>query len=257
MKWLKKIRESFIAKLKEIMKLLKSIQRPKWLTKQIVRKFSLLLAPFTLYLLVKNPLVLVGGYFPLLFDIEEKKGLRFIMALGANILLRALTITVGIVFFFVGMNYGPHNVLIGSVYIILALLSGFKIPYTFIGILYMNALGYFAFDANYPWFATGFLIFLLLEFLFETKLQLIPFSKRTFGLEYAQLGMKKACGLICLVSLTVVLAVNFVHLISPFNESYAQEAKKYEQIEQRKEKTDRLLELLEKAIEDSNSKIKN
>ena len=223
----------------------------KWVNRKNMRRFTFLLIPLIAQIVatkstgVRIPFVLLGAYFPLLFDMKEKKGMKFVFVMGLNILLRFTAVVGGLIFIILGKDFGTYNITIGIIYILLGLVSGYKMSYSLAGILFLNAYAYFALNEFYSFFAIGFFIFLLLEFLFETKLELIPFSKRTFGLKYVKLGWGKTIGFGLATCMLVVMAVGAISVVKPFNNGYANQKQRYERrVAEEKEKEAKKAELI-------------
>lgn len=207
-----------------------------YLTRKNIRIISFLLLPLLIQLFVFKsnenqtyiPFILIGVYSPLLFNCKNKTT-RYYFVLGLGIFIRLIAFTIGTLFIVIGKDYGTHNITIGIVYVVLSLLSGSKMSYSLTGILLINSLAYFFLNNNYTYFATGFLIFVLLEFLCEQKLELLaPFSRRVFSLEYAKLGVPKSIVLTVLTTALVVSTVSVISFIDPFPKSYAKQQVSYE-----------------------------
>lgn len=214
----------------------------KYLTKNNIRKISIFVIPLLLQFLHYNnfsiPFVLIGAYTPIIFNTKTKTA-RYYFILGLGMLIRFIAITIGILFLVFGKEYS-HNIIIGGIFIILSLLSGSKMPYTLGGILLINSLAYFFLNGNYSQFATGFLIFILVEFMFGELELLAPFSKKKFSIDYKTSGLRKSIA----VSALILTTIGIVSVIEPFGESYAREQIKHERkIERNKENEEFLKKL--------------
>lgn len=210
----------------------------KYLTKNNIRKISIFVIPLLLQFLHYNnfsiPFVLIGAYTPIIFNTKTKTA-RYYFILGLGMLIRFIAITIGILFLVFGKEYS-HNIIIGGIFIILSLLSGSKMPYTLGGILLINSLAYFFLNGNYSQFATGFLIFILVEFMFGELELLAPFSKKKFSIDYKTLGLRKSIAVSALTTLLILTTIGLVSVIEPFGESYAREQIKHERKIERQEK---------------------
>jgi len=215
------------------------------LTKKNIRKISFLLLPLFVQLIIFKrtnnhiPFVLFGAYFPLLFNCE-KKATKYYFMIGLNIFIRFIAIIIGAMFIFIGNDYGTFNITIGTIFIILGITSGNRIPYSLTGILLINSLAYFFLNINYVYFATGFLIFILIEFICGTKLQLLaPFCKHDFSLEYAKVGVPKGIGFTVLTGLLIVTTISIISMTDPFPQSYANQRNIYEGKVERKQQIEK------------------
>lgn len=234
----------------------------KFFTQKNIRRILFFVLPLVAQLIVFQytdssvPYILLGSYFPLLFSegFAHDKSVRYYLMLFVNIAIRLLTFLIGITFVLSGKNLGPHNLTIGILFMILPLLSGLRMSYSLTGIMLLNSVGYFTMNADYRWFAIGFLLFFMIEFLTGTQLELLaPFSKQKFGLEYSNFNLSR--GVLFTVSTfgLVLLAITVITMSSPFEDSYArqqkiydQKVKKQEQIEEKNEEFfEKLLEISE------------
>lgn len=226
---------------KKIMKVFENKRRLVFIILPIITQIAI-----TKITKLKFPYVLIGAYFPLIFDYKDKKSKNYTIVLAMNILLRVLAIVVGLTFILVG-RHGIYNIKIGLIFVILSITSGFRIPYTATGIMFINTITYFVMDEKYPYFATGFLIFLIIEFIFSNKLRLIPFNNRTFSFS-VKMDSKKAFGM-GVVACTLCLAlITGVYMLQPFSSSYALEKQKYQE---------KIMQIQEEQIEETNEKNKD
>lgn len=208
----------------------------KHMTKTNIRKLCFLLLPLIIQLFVfkststRIPYVLIGAYLPLFFNVEKKKNTNYYFMIGLNIATRFIAITTGLVFVIEGRDFGSYNLTIGVIYIFLGIISGNKMPYSLTGILLLNALGYLYLNEYYLYFTIGFLVFVLIEFFCGTKLQLLaPFSKRAFGLEFANIGIPKGMAVVGLTLCLTFMTVAAISMTEPFHDSYANQRSRYEQ----------------------------
>lgn len=151
---------------------------------------------------------------------------------GISLIMRFVALIIGLMFIFVGKDYGTYNIVIGSIFLVFAVISGFKMPYSITGMLLINLLAYFFLNQNYASFASGFMIFIFIEFLFKSDLQLLaPFSKKEFGLEglkFDRTNFKRSIAITALTMILIGSTVGFISLVEPFSKSYANEREKYE-----------------------------
>lgn len=229
-----------------------------YLTRKNIRKISFLLLPLFIQMIVFRsnkgtyiPYILIGAYTPLLFDYKVKTT-RYYFMFGVGLILRFVSLIIGLMFITIGRNYGAFNITIGIVYIIFAVVADVKMPYSITGILLINLLAYFFLNQNYASFASGFMIFVFIEFIFHSNLQLLaPFSKKKFGLEgmkFDKANFRKSIALTVLTTVLIGLTVGFISLVEPFSKSYANERVKYERkIEEKQkieEKNEKFIEML-------------
>ena len=203
-----------------------------------LRKISFILLPLLIQMTVFGnnqgtniPYVLIGAYIPLLFDYKAKTT-RYYFMFGVNLILRFVSLIIGLMFIFIGRNYGMYNIIIGSIFLIFAIIAGIKMPYSITGMILINLLAYFFLNQNYVSFACGFIIFVLIEFISKSDLQLLaPFSKKEFGLEglkFDRTNFKKSIAITVLTMILIGSTVGFISLVEPFSKSYANEREKYE-----------------------------
>lgn len=234
---------------KKIMKVFENKRRLAFIILPIITQIAI-----TKITELKFPYVLIGAYFPLIFDYKDKKSKNYTIVLAMNILLRVLAIVVGLTFILIGRHYGIYNIKIGLIFVILSITSGFRIPYTATGIMFINTITYFVMDEKYPYFATGFLLFIVIEFIFNNKLRLIPFSNRTFSFS-VKMDSKKAFGMGVVTCALCFALITGMYILQPFSSSYALERQKYQekmQIQEEKDK-EKMLKLIEQ-IEETNEK---
>jgi hypothetical protein len=237
------------------------------LTRKNIRKISFLLLPLLVQLFIFKsndsqtyiPFVLIGAYFPLMYNYNVKTTRHYFM-LGLSLLLRFVAIVIGLIFILVGKDYGQFNITIGIIYLVLAVIADNKMPYSLSGILLINALMYFFLNQNYVHFATGFVIFILIEFIFQSNLQLLaPFSKQTFGMEgIGKMSFSKGVTFTVLTTVLIAFTVGLIHLVEPFPKSYANQRLKYERQVAKKqmleEESQRFVELLDEKMLDEINK---
>lgn len=214
------------------------------LTTKNIRKISFLLLPLFIQMLFFRsshsyiPYVLIGAYAPLLFDYKVKTT-RYYFMFGISLIMRFVALIIGLMFIFVGKDYGTYNIVIGSIFLVFAVISGFKMPYSITGMLLINLLAYFFLNQNYASFASGFMIFIFIEFLFKSDLQLLaPFSKKEFGLEglkFDRTNFKRSIAITALTMILIGSTVGFISLVEPFSKSYANEREKYERKVEKKQ----------------------
>lgn len=208
------------------------------LNRKNLRRISFILLPLLIQMTVfRNnqgtniPYVLIGAYTPLLFDYKVKTT-RYYFMFGVNLILRFVSLIIGLMFIFIGKDYGMYNIIIGSIFLVFAIIAGIKMPYSITGMLLINLLAYFFLNQNYVSFACGFMIFVLIEFISKSDLQLLaPFSKKEFGLEglkFDRTNFKRSITITALTMILIGSTVGFISLVEPFSKSYANEREKYE-----------------------------
>ena len=231
-----------------------------YLTRKNIRIISFLLLPLLIQLFVFKsnenqtyiPFILIGAYSPLLFNCKNKTT-RYYFVLGLGIFIRLIAFTIGTLFIVIGKDYGMYNIIIGSIFLVFAIIAGIKMPYSITGMILINLLAYFFLNQNYVSFACGFMIFVFIEFIFHSNLQLLaPFSKKKFGLEgmkFDKANFRKSIALTVLTTVLIGLTVGFISLVEPFSKSYANERVKYERkIEEKQkieEKNEKFIEMLD------------
>ena len=62
---------------------------------------------------------------------------------GVNLILRFVALIIGLIFIFIGRNYGMYNIIIGSIFLVFAIIAGIKMPYSITGMILINLLAYF------------------------------------------------------------------------------------------------------------------
>jgi len=211
----------------------------KYLTKNNIRKISIFVIPLLLQLHYNNfsiPFVLIGAYTPIIFNVKTKTA-RYYFMFGVNLILRFVALIIGLIFIFVGRNYGMYNIIIGSIFLVFAIIAGIKMPYSITGMILINLLAYFFLNGDYSQFATGFLIFIFIEFMFGELELLAPFSKKKFSIsiDYKTLGLKKSIAVSALTMILISSTVGFISLVEPFSKSYANEREKYERKVEKKQ----------------------
>lgn len=211
----------------------------KYLNKNNIRKISIFVIPLLLQLHYNNfsiPFVLIGAYTPIIFFNTKTKTARYYFMFGVNFILRFVALIIGLIFIFIGRNYGMHNIIIGSIFLVFAIIADIKMPYSITGMILINSLAYFFLNSNYSQFATGFLIFIFIEFMFGELELLAPFSKKKFSIDYKTLGLRKSITVSALTTFLILTTIGIVSVIKPFGESYAREQIKHERKIERQEK---------------------
>lgn len=169
------------------------------------------------------PLILIGVYAALVFNYKSRT-LKHYFALGLNILIRFIAFIIGILFIIMGKDAGMHNIIIGTIFTILSFFAGIRMSYSLTGILLINVLTYFFLDENYTYFAIGFLIFILIEFLCGKEFKLLtPFSQKAFAIDYSKLNFPRSIMVTTLTTVVIVVTMVFVSLLLPFSASYARQ----------------------------------
>lgn len=231
----------------------------KYLTKNNIRKIFIFVIPLLLQFLHYNnfsiPFVLIGAYTPIIFNAKTKTA-RYYFMFGVNLILRFVALIIGLIFIFVGRNYGMYNIIIGSIFLVFAIIAGIKMPYSITGMILINLLAYFFLNDSYSQFAVGFLIFILVEFMFGELELLAPFSKKKFSIDYKTLGLKKSITVSALTTLLILTTIGIVSVIEPFGESYAREQIKHERKIERQEKLNKENEEFLKKIRYTCQKLK-
>lgn len=148
---------------------------------------------------------------------------KYKKAINVVAIFLKLTITFfGALFIHYATGFGDVRLQIGVIFIILGILSSRKLSTSIMGLTLLNVVAYYFLGRIYYSFCTGIVVFLAVEFISGTPMQLLaPFNKSYYKFTFSGLNVTNKVMVGAISAFLVALTIVGTYATKPFGEGYA------------------------------------